>query len=119
MPRTDQYKQDPRANLYFRFLHYVETFQPLAIVMENVPDVINFGGHNIPEETCDVLEQRGYKARYTLLNSAFYGVPQMRERMFLIAIAQEMNVEIALPQPTHWIELPRACPKSRVFGQPV
>src|SRR6185369_15412950 len=65
------FKLDPRANLYLRFLHYVEQFEPLVIVMENVPDVINFGGHNIPDETCEVLEQKGYVSRYTLLNSAF------------------------------------------------
>lgn len=40
------FQQDPRANLYLRFIHYVEAFQPLAVVMENVPDVVNFGGHN-------------------------------------------------------------------------
>lgn len=107
------FKQDPRANLYLRFIHYVEAFQPLAIVMENVPDVINFGGHNISEETCEVLEQRGYVAKYTLLNSVFYGVPQMRERMFLIAIARECGTQIQFPRPTHWLDLPKGYHGSR------
>lgn len=102
----EAFKLDPRGNLYVRFLYYIRKFRPLAIVMENVPDVINYGGYNIPEETCEVLERYGYSANYTLLNSAFYGVPQMRERMFLIAIAAELGCEVQFPKPTHWADLP-------------
>ena len=50
------FKHDPRARLYLEYLHYVEAFKPLAILMENVPDVLNHGGQNIAEETCEVLE---------------------------------------------------------------
>ena len=78
--------------LYLEYLRYVDAFQPLAILMENVPDVLNHGGQNIAEEICEVLETKGYVARYTLLNAAFYGVPQMRERMFLIGYRRDSNV---------------------------
>jgi DNA (cytosine-5)-methyltransferase 1 len=75
--------------------------------MENVPDVLNYGGHNIAEETCELLTEMGYRCGYTLLNSVYFGVPQMRERMFLVAIASEIASEITFPSPTHWIEMPR------------
>jgi DNA (cytosine-5)-methyltransferase 1 len=75
---------DPRAQLYKKYLEFVDAFQPLAVLMENVPDILNHGGQNIAEETCEVLEAKEYVCGYTLLNAAFYGVPQMRERMFLI-----------------------------------
>jgi len=101
------FKHDGRANLYISFMEYVSALQPLAVVMENVPDVMNFGGHNIPEEMCEALESKGYVARYALLNSARYGVPQMRERMFLIAYASELRATPKLPEPTHSHELPR------------
>lgn len=100
------FKHDPRATLYVHYLGYVDAFRPLALLMENVPDVLNHGGQNIAEEICDVLDEKGYVARYTLLNSAFYGVPQMRERMFLIAYRRELAAEIAFPEPTHWLDLP-------------
>jgi len=102
----EAYKLDPRSNLYLRYLHYVTQLQPVAVVMENVPDVINYGGHNIPEEICEVLEDLGYECRYTLLNAVFYGVPQMRERMILVGVARELRVQPAFPTPTHFIELP-------------
>src|SRR5437868_13360281 len=58
-----------------------EAFRPLALLMENVPDVLNHGGRNIAEEICEGLEDKGYVARYTLLNAAFYSVPPRRERI--------------------------------------
>jgi DNA (cytosine-5)-methyltransferase 1 len=100
------FKHDPRARLYLEYLRYVEAFQPLAILMENVPDVLNHGGQNIAEETCEVLKEKGYVTRYTLLNAAFYGVPQMRERMFLIGYRRELECEVTFPNPTHWVNLP-------------
>lgn len=111
----DAFLQDPRANLYLRFIHYVRVLQPLIILMENVPDALNYGGHNIAEETCELLaEELGYNCGYTLLNSALYGVPQMRERMFLLAYARELKIDfIRFPSPTHWIELPQGYKGSR------
>jgi DNA (cytosine-5)-methyltransferase 1 len=76
----EAFLNDPRSNLYLRYLHFVRELKPAAILMENVPDVLNFGGHNIAEEVCEALEELGYNCKYTLLNSSFYGVPQMRER---------------------------------------
>lgn len=100
------FKHDPRATLYLHYLEYVDAFRPLALLMENVPDVLNHGGQNVAEEVCEVLEEKGYEARYTLLNSAFYGVPQMRERMFLVAYRRELAAEVSFPEPTHWLSLP-------------
>ncbi len=109
----EAFRQDSRGNLYLRYLHYVKVLKPLALLMENVPDVINYGGHNIPNEMCEALEEMGYVCRYTLLNAAFYGVPQMRERMFLMAYAKELETEVAFPLPTHWVELPKGYEGSR------
>ncbi len=55
----------------------------------------------------------GYLCAYTLLNAAFYGVPQMRERMFLIAYYREIADSIAFPEPVSWIDLPPGYTGSR------
>lgn len=103
---AEAFKHDPRAQLYIDYLRYVEAFAPLAVVVENVPDVLNHGGQNIAEEIAEVLEGKGYVCRYTLLNAAFYGVPQMRERMILIAYRREIADAVTFPEPTHFIDLP-------------
>lgn len=102
----DAFQKDPRASLYRRFLKYVEDTQPLAIVIENVPDILNFGGHNVPEEICEHLEAAGYSTGYTLLNAAYFGVPQIRERLFIVALARVLGETPRFPEPTHFAVLP-------------
>ena len=109
----EAFRHDPRATLYTPYLGYVKSCRPIAILMENVPDVMNYGGHNVPEEVCEVLGDLGYVSAYTLLNAAYYGVPQTRERMFLIAYHREVAEYVSFPEPTHWIDLPRGYEGSR------
>jgi DNA (cytosine-5)-methyltransferase 1 len=109
----DAFQKDPRAALYRRFLDFVEDTQPLAIVIENVPDILNFGGHNVPEEICETLEDLGYRTGYTILNAAYFGVPQVRERLFIVALADVMDESPAFPHPTHFLHLPRGYEGSR------
>jgi DNA (cytosine-5)-methyltransferase 1 len=109
----DAFQKDPRAALYRRFLDFVYDTQPLAIIIENVPDILNFGGHNVPEEICETLEEAGYRTGYTILNAAYFGVPQVRERLFIMAIADVLNEEPTFPEPTHFLDLPRGYEGSR------
>lgn len=112
----DAFKNDPRARLYQRFLQYVEAVHPVAIIVENVPDILNFGGHNVPEEICGTLEELGYVTRYTLLNAAYYGVPQMRERLFLVAIDASLGEPPGFPVPTHAAKLPPGYESARTVA---
>lgn len=103
----EAYRVDPRGNLYLRYIEYVRQLAPLVIVMENVPDALNYGGHNVAEETAEVLSELGYECRYTFLNAVYYGVPQMRERMFLIAYHEVLGTSVRFPEPTHYLDLPK------------
>lgn len=111
--QDDAFQRDPRASLYRRFLQYVTDTQPLVILIENVPDILNFGGHNVPEEICEALEEAGYRTGYTLLNAAYFGVPQFRERLFIVALSNTLGQAPAFPDPTHFADLPRGYEGSR------
>jgi DNA (cytosine-5)-methyltransferase 1 len=100
------FKIDPRANLYLRYLHYIERLKPLALLMENVPDIMNFGGHNVVQEMVEALDCMGYVARYSLINSAHHGVPQMRDRVYMVAFHKQLGVQVSFPQATHHCRLP-------------
>jgi DNA (cytosine-5)-methyltransferase 1 len=110
------YRKDPRAKLYQRFLGLVRALKPLAVVLENVPDIVNHGQHNVPEEISRELERWGYSCRYTFLNAAGYGVPQLRERLFLIAIHDSVGVEPDFPAPTHRVVAPPGYAGVRQFA---
>lgn len=92
---------DARGYLYQDFLRFVYDLDAKAVVMENVPESTTFGDMNIPEIVCSSLEKHGYSAYWTILNSADFGVPQLRERVFVLAIKSDLNFEIKQPIPTH------------------
>lgn len=70
---------------------------PQVLLMENVPDVI--GSKNIRDfnEWYAFLESIGYQSYYKLLNSKDYGVPQDRNRCFMISILG--NYSYTFPRP--------------------
>jgi DNA (cytosine-5)-methyltransferase 1 len=109
----EAFKRDVRGDLYLRYLAYVRDLKPIAILMENVPDVLNYGGHNIPEEICETLDDLGYECRYTLLNAVHYGVPQLRERMFLLAYHRDLGITPEFPLATNRFRLPQGYESSR------
>jgi len=97
---------DGRVNLWQRYLHYVRETKPLALLMENVPDILNHGGKNVAETVAEHLQKEGYVVRYTLLNASWFGVPQTRERMFLIGVHKDLDQDVLFPSPTHFSFLP-------------
>jgi DNA (cytosine-5)-methyltransferase 1 len=112
---------DGRVNLWERYLHYVRQTKPVALLMENVPDILNHGGTNLAETVAEHLRYEGYRVSYTLLNAAMYGVPQIRERMFLLGIHESLSKDPVFPTPTHHAILPtgyegtRATARKHIF----
>ncbi|MEO7027294.1 MAG: DNA cytosine methyltransferase [Caulobacteraceae bacterium] len=102
----EAFRVDARGNLYLRYLYYVARTKPIALLLENVPDIMNYGGHNVAAEIADALTDMGYVARYTLLNAARFGVPQMRDRVFLLALHSSLGMEPDFPEPCRHVDLP-------------
>jgi DNA (cytosine-5)-methyltransferase 1 len=100
------YRVDPRGNLFLRYLTYVKALRPLSLLMENVPDILHYDHHNVIAEMVEALDALGYDARYSLINSAFHGCPQMRDRVFLVAYRKELGVTIRFPKATNHMQLP-------------
>ncbi|MFV2044809.1 MAG: DNA cytosine methyltransferase [Anaerolineales bacterium] len=104
MDHEEAFLNDHRADLYTNFLLYVEAFKPRAVVMENVPEILNFGGKNVGDEISASLRNLGYDPGYSLLNAAHFGVPQSRVRFFLIGFRADLGLNPLLPEPTHHAE---------------
>lgn len=105
--------EDERATMYHYFLRYVAMLKPIAFVMENVREIGKHVGKNIAEEIAVTTEAMGYETRYTLLNAVWYGVPQLRERMFIIGIHRSLQVTPSFPLIQHLYELPVGYSTSR------
>ena len=100
------FEGDHRNELYRRFLEAAETWRPGAVLMENVPGMLSVGGENIAEGAAADLARRGYEVGYAVLNAIWYGVPQFRERFFLIGLRDDLGIKPEIPVPTHRAELP-------------
>lgn len=101
----DAYRADQRSGLYLHYLEYVKFFRPLAVVMENVPDIMNYGGQNIAEDIVRSLKDQGYLCSYTILNTVHYGVPQFRQRFYLLALRHELGITPSFPPSTHHLDM--------------
>lgn len=105
---------DERVTFYEHYLRFLEELQPTAFVMENVPDLCRFNGRNIAEEIAVTAECLGYVVRYALLNAAWYGVPQMRDRVIILGFRSELGIVPSFPARTHRLTLPRGYITSRL-----
>lgn len=96
---------DPRNSLVFHFLRVVTELKPRAFVMENVPGMVSGAHSQLLRELIEKFSEAGYKVRlpYRTLNARFYGVPQDRERLFLLG----MRGDTRAPEYPPFITRPR------------
>lgn len=87
-----------RKQLYRCFLDAVAWYRPTAFVMENVPGMREMLGVDIARRVSREAHTIGYNVRYFLLNSAWYGVPQSRWRIFFVGLRSDLGHD-AIPKP--------------------
>lgn len=97
---------DPRNSLFMDFLKCVAHFKPRFLVMENVTGILSAKTSKkvkVLDIIFDELRNLGYRAAFSSLNAAQFGVPQFRERVFIIGIRSDFpfNKSLLYPKPTH------------------
>jgi DNA (cytosine-5)-methyltransferase 1 len=89
---------DPRSRHVLHFLDVVEQFAPRGFVMENVKALAaSPRWRALRDELLTRARSLGYQTRIFVLNAADYGVPQARERMFMVGLRDRRP---AMPQPS-------------------
>lgn len=99
-----QGKDDERnGDLFLEFVRMVRGIEPQAFIFENVAGITQKRHSEVIDYMKEKFKGMDYGISHTILNAANYGVPQRRERFFLIGIK---NVEKpAFPLPTHFKDL--------------
>lgn len=87
--------------LYLEFARALKAIKPKAFIVENVSGMVRQNFSHLLTDQLKVFSQAGYRVKYDVLNAADYGVPQMRRRIFLVGIRQDLGVEYTFPEPTH------------------
>lgn len=102
-PSRGQDLTDPRNGLYKQFIKYVGVLRPTVFLMENVVGLVNAGNGKLLKDILKGFKAIGYSVEWRILNAANFGVPQKRERFFLIGTKQAAlgTRKISFPNPTH------------------
>jgi len=94
-------RDDPRVYLVIEFVRVVSEAQPLGFILENVPGLAGRLGGSILNEAKKMLHGAGYRFEVKRLNAADYGVPQKRQRVFILGFRRDLNIEPTFPKKTH------------------
>jgi len=97
--KRERFIDDARNALYQHFVRIVHAVQPQFFVMENVPGIVSFDNGRIKEQILDDFEEIGFRTDVQTLNSADFGVPQIRKRA--VFIGNRIDVENPLAKKTH------------------
>ena len=92
-------EKDERNFLYKEMIKVIKKLQPKYFVAENVKGILSLGKGKVIELIVKDFKKIGYNVDYKLLNAANYGVPQMRERVFIIG--NRIKKSNPYPVPTH------------------
>jgi DNA (cytosine-5)-methyltransferase 1 len=76
---------DPRGNLALTFIAMVDHYRPEWVIWENVPGVLSSSGGRDFGSLLGALGQLGYGFAYRVLDAQYFGVPQRRRRVFVVA----------------------------------
>lgn len=90
-------EHDDRRDLWQAFLEIVLKVHPPAVLLENVPDMAIASDTIIPRTLVSQLEAADYAVHTVLLNAYEHGVPQLRQRFFLVALAEQTAFEWPKP----------------------
>jgi DNA (cytosine-5)-methyltransferase 1 len=76
--------EDTRGTLFFEIARFASILKPKYLFLENVKGLLNHDKGNTFETILSALDELGYDVEWQVLNSKNFGVPQNRERVFVI-----------------------------------
>lgn len=94
--------KDARGTLFYEFARIVNETKPLICIGENVRGLLNHDNGKTLRGMKSILDEIGYKPiDERILKAIFYKVPQKRERLILVGIRKDIDIDFAFPKPHH------------------
>ena len=88
---TDEDGQQTRSGLFFEALRIITDLQPQYAIAENVKALTSNAFNDEFETVIKSLADAGYNNYYSVLNAKDYGIPQNRERIFIVSIRKDLD----------------------------
>ncbi|MFW2177955.1 MULTISPECIES: DNA cytosine methyltransferase [unclassified Moraxella] len=84
---------DTRGTLFFGIARIIAHHQPKVLLLENVKNFINHDKGNTLKVVLHTLNQLGYDVFYQVLNASDFGLPQNRERIYLVGFKRDLGIQ--------------------------
>jgi len=92
--------EDPRGDLMLKFADLIETIKPKMFMIENVKGLLSHAeGESLKKIIINLNKNNLYNIVYKVLNAMNYGVPQKRERVFIVGMLKTENIKYEYPKP--------------------
>ncbi len=80
--------EDSRGTLFFDIARIIKAKKPRAFVLENVKMLVGHDGGRTFAYILEALRGFGYQIEYKVLNALYFGLPQKRERVFIVGFRE-------------------------------
>lgn len=84
--------EDTRGTLFYEYARLIEEIRPKVFIYENVRAVTSHDGGKTWEKMQQVFNELDYSFCWKVLNAKDYGVPQNRERLFVVGFRNDLNL---------------------------
>lgn len=91
--------QDTRGTLFYEYARLVKEIQPKVFIYENVRAVLSNDEGRTWETMQKVFEDVGYSWKLMVLNGKDYGIPQNRERIFVVGFRKDLKLAQEFEEP--------------------
>lgn len=85
--------EDSRGTLFFDVARIAKHKQPMVVFMENVKNFATHDDGNTIKVVKNTMEELGYSFFHKVLNAKDYGIPQKRERVYMVCFRNDMDVK--------------------------
>lgn len=82
---------DSRGTLFFDVARIVKEKRPRVVFMENVKNFASHDSGNTIKVVEATMRELGYSFHYAVLNAVDYGIPQKRERVYMVCFREDIN----------------------------
>lgn len=89
--------EDTRGTLFFDVARLIKFHKPKAFLLENVKGLVSHNKRQTFKTICSTLEGLGYHITYKILNAKHFGLPQNRERIYIIGFLEPVDFEFPEP----------------------
>lgn len=83
--------KDDKGKLFFEMCRFLREKKPVCFIAENVKGILSANNKSAFPIIIKEFEESGYNVSYELLNAADFGVPQNRERVFIVGIRKDIG----------------------------